>query len=366
MSAFNLPDLGEGLQEAEIVEWHVAPGDTVEAGQTLVSVETDKAVVDIPSPHAGRIGQIHGSVGSQMKVGSPLVEFDSGTREDDGALVGRLPREESEFHTTMSAPSTELPRRVKATPQVRARARDLGIDLANVKATGSNGQVTNADLVGYSQRSEGMTAQPLRGARRAMARNMAQAHAEVAAATVTGEAVVPHWSSETDVTILLVKAAGAAAHIEPALNAWFDAAAMSRTVHDHADVGVAVDTPDGLYAPVLRGVQKRNAAALRDDLERVKSAIAEHTIRPEDLRDPTITVSNFGTIGGHHAALILMPPQVAILGAGAIAERVVPIDGQPAVRQTVPLSLTFDHRVVTGGEAARFLMAVIDELERQS
>jgi pyruvate dehydrogenase E2 component (dihydrolipoamide acetyltransferase) len=363
MSVFRLPDLGEGLHDAEIVEWLVKPGDTVEAGQILASVETDKAVVEIPSPRAAKIARTHGGPGDHIEVGAPLVEFDDGARTDSGALVGRLPTEGAAPRAAAPLHDQPRPPRVKATPAVRARARSLGIDLATVTATGPDGQVTADDLDRASQPSGGGKAEILRGPRRTMARNMALAHAEVATATVTDEAVVPHWTAATDVTILLARAVAAAAKAEPALNAWFDGHAMNRQLHDHVHVGIAMDTPDGLFVPVLRDADSRDAAALRKELERLKAGVMARTIAPDDLRGATVTVSNFGAIGGRHAALILMPPQVAILGAGRVAGRVVAIGGKPAVRPTVPLSLTFDHRAVTGGEAARFLAAIIDMLE---
>jgi 2-oxoisovalerate dehydrogenase E2 component (dihydrolipoyl transacylase) len=366
MSVFKLPDLGEGLHDAEIIEWHVTAGDHVEAGQTLVSVETDKAVVDIPSPWAGTIARTHGDAEEHVNVGAPLVEFVDGDRPDAGALVGRLPADTHGSKTASVAAAPPGQARIKATPAVRAQARRLGIDLASVTATGAEGQVTAADLEGASQTPSppgGPASEPLRGPRRAMARNMARAHAEIAAATVTNDAIVPNWTGQTDVTILLAKAVAAGVLAAPGLNAWFDGHALSRTLHDHVDIGIAMDTEDGLFVPVLRNVAGRGMDELRDDLNRFKTQIAARTISPDDLRGATIALSNFGTIGGRHAALVVMPPQVAILGAGAIAERVVAIGGEPAVRRVLPLSLTFDHRTVTGGEAARFLAACLEVLE---
>lgn len=363
MSTFNLPDLGEGLHEAEIVQWHVAPGDRVEAGQTLVSVETDKAVVDIPAPHAGRIAGIHGEPGGQVAVGEALVEFDDGGREEAAALVGRLPAGGAAPRGGRVESAQPAPARVKATPAVRARAHSLGIDLGTVDATGRDGQVTMADLEGMASAAGGAATTPLCGPRRTMAQNMAKARAEVVPATVTDDALVPSWTAETDVTILLVKAIAAAAMSVPALNAWFDAEALAITRHDHVHVGVAVDTPDGLFVPVLRDADTRSVVELRTELDRLKGEIERRAISRDDLLGPTVTLSNFGLLGGRYAALSLLPPQVAILGAGTAAERVVAKDGQPLVCRTQPLSLTFDHRAVTGAEAARFLAAVRANLE---
>lgn len=363
MSIFNLPDLGEGLHDAEIVEWHVAPGDQVEAGQTLVSVETDKAVVDIPSPHTGRITQIHGEPGCQIEVGAPLVEYGNGGRDESAALVGTLPVNDTVTQTAGKPRSEPEPTRIKATPAVRAKARSLGIDLSAATATGRDGQVTEADLDRIPTEDGAIVSIPLRGPRRAMALNMARAHSEVSPATVTDDAIVPHWTAETDINILLVKAVATAAGIVPALNAWFDGQALTVTQHDHAHVGVAVDTPDGLFVPVLNDADSRSVSELRHDLDRFKDEIATRTISHDNLRGSTITVSNFGAIGGRYAALALVPPQVAILGAGRVADRVVAKGGKPVVCRTQPLSLTFDHRAITGGEAARFLAAIKEYLE---
>jgi pyruvate dehydrogenase E2 component (dihydrolipoamide acetyltransferase) len=363
MSIFNLPDLGEGLHDAEIVEWHVAPDDQVEAGQTLVSVETDKAVVDIPSPHAGRIAQIHGVPGLHVQVGAPLVEFKDGGRDKSAALVGILPADDKVTQRVDSKPARPEETRVKATPAVRAKARSLGIDLSAVTPTGRDGQVTADDLDHIATQDGAVPSAPLRGPRRAMALNMARAQSEVSPATVTDDAIVPQWTAKTDITILLVKAVAKAAGIVPPLNAWFDGPALTVTQHNHVHVGVAVDTPEGLFVPVLRDADTRNVSDLRRDLDRFKNEIAARTISHDDLRGQTITLSNFGTLGGRYAALALLPPQVAILGGGAVADRVVAKDGKPLVCRTQPLSLTFDHRAVTGGEAARFLAAIREYLE---
>lgn len=363
MTVFNLPDLGEGLHDAEIVQWNVAPGDRVEAGQTLVSVETDKAVVDVPSPRAGKIAQIHGEPGHHIEVGAPLVDFDDNGRDDAAALVGKLPADDKVSRPAPATPAGPAPTRTRATPAVRARARSLGIDISEVAPTGREGQVTMADLARLTGDESASLATPLRGPRRAMALNMARAHAEVSPATVTDDAVVPHWTADTDVTILLVEAIARAAGIFPAMNVWFDGEALTVTRHDHVHVGIAVDSPDGLFVPVLRDADTKTPVELRRELDRFKSEIGARTISHDDLRGPTITLSNFGLLGGRYAALALLPPQVAILGAGRVADRVVARDGKPVVCPTQPLSLTFDHRAVTGGEAARFLSAIKEELE---
>jgi pyruvate dehydrogenase E2 component (dihydrolipoamide acetyltransferase) len=367
MKQFRLPDLGEGLTEAEIVTWHVGVGDHVSAGQPLVSVETDKAVVEVPSPRSGRIARRFGEAGELIEIGAVLVEFGEGEAGDTGTVVGEIPKTAAPATAAASSSAggavTGAPG-IKATPAVRALARRHGIDLGIVAPSGEKSQVTKADVERAAKAlAEAGPPQRLRGVRRAMARRMARAQAEVAATTVTDEADVGDWPEAEDTTIRLIRAIAAGCAAEPSLNAWFDGATLSRRLPDKVNIGIATDTPDGLFVPVLRDAGNRDAPDLRRGLEAMKADIKARSVPPEELRGQTITLSNFGTIGGRHAALIVVPPQVAILGAGRIEPRVVAQAGKPVVRRTLPLSLTFDHRAVSGGEAARFLAAVKANLE---
>jgi pyruvate dehydrogenase E2 component (dihydrolipoamide acetyltransferase) len=365
MKTFNLPDLGEGLQEAEIVSWHVGPGDHVVADQPLVSVETDKAVVEVPSPYGGEIAELFGQDGDIIKVGAPLVAFEEGAKTDTGTVVGTITTgaDRAEEATATERGGTAVT--VKATPTVRALARRLGVDLALVSPSGADGVIAAKDVERAAESlKQAGPLEPLRGVRRAMATRMAHAHAEVVPATVSDEADVEAWVNGGDVTIRLVQAIVAACAKEPALNAWYDSQAQGRRLHAKIDLGIAVDTEDGLFVPVLRDVANRDATDLRRGLERMKADILARSIPPEELRGATLTLSNFGTLAGRYASPIVVPPQVAILSAGRIAPRVVAVDGTIAAHRTLPLSLTFDHRVVTGGEAARFLAAAIADLDR--
>ncbi len=195
-----------------------------------------------------------------------------------------------------------------------------------------------------------------------MAQRMAQAHAEVVPATVVEDADVDAWRDGEDITIRLIRAIVAGCRAEPSLNAWYDSTVGGRRLHERIDLGIAVDTRDGLFVPVMRDVGNRDDADLRRGLERMKADIKVRKIPPEELRGATTTLSNFGTLAGRYAAPVVVPPQVAILSAGRVAPRVVALDGRPAVHKTLPLSLTFDHRAVTGGEAARFLAAAVADL----
>lgn len=359
MITFALPDLGEGLEEAEIVAWHVGVGDNVVADQPLVSVETDKAVVEIPSPQAGRIARLVGAPGDVVKVGRPLVQFDDGAPEDAGTVVGAIPTA-----AEASPPRSAKAPHVKAAPAVRALAQRVGVDLTALEGTGPDGTISRADVEAVAGRGAA-TGAALKGPRRAMARNMARAGAVVVPATVSDEADVDAWlTPDADVTLRLLRAIAAGCTAAPALNAWFDAERMSLQRHERIDVGLAIDMGEGLVVPVLPDSANRTADDLRARIQALKSAAAARRLTPDDLRGATITLSNFGTLAGRFAAMVVTPPQVAILGAGRAADRVIAVDGAPAVRRVLPLSLTFDHRAVTGSEAAAFLAAVIADLER--
>ncbi|MFZ5509600.1 MAG: dihydrolipoamide acetyltransferase family protein [Pseudomonadota bacterium] len=363
MKIFKLPDLGEGLQEAEIVEWHVKEGDEVKVDQPLVSVETAKAIVEIPSPYGGRIERLFGRPGEVVHLGAPLVGFE-GEEADAGTVVGHMPvgRQAAE---EAAAPVGRAAPGIKATPAVRALAHRLGVDLAMVTPSGPEGLVTAQDVQRVAKLLEELgPPEPLRGVRRAMAQNMALAHKEVAAATIIDDADIHAWPPGTDITVRLVRALVAGCRAAPELNAWYDGHAGARRLLKKIDVGIAVDTPDGLFVPVLRDVANRDAADLRRGLDRMRADVIARKIPPEELRGYTIILSNFGMIGARYAAPIVMPPTVAILGAGRIRDQVVAVAGAPAVHRILPLSLTFDHRAVTGGEAARFLNEVVADIER--
>ena len=370
MKTFNLPDLGEGLQEAEIVAWHVAVGDRVAADQPLVSVETDKAVIEIPSPQAGRIAKLLARPGEIVEVGAPLAAFEQAA--EAGAVAGEIKAaseaieeeagEEAGEEATVEGPAAAAA--VKATPVARALARRLGVDLAVVGPSGPGGAITAPDVERAAKTpAEAASLEPLRGVRRAMAQRMAQAHAEVAPATVMDEADIDSWRQEADVTIRLIRAVVAGCKAEPSLNAWYDSRAVGRRLHGKIDLGIAVDTEDGLFVPVMRDVGSRDQADLRRGLEAMKANITARTVPPEELRGATITLSNFGTLAGRYAVPVVVPPQVAILSAGRSAPRVIAVKGKAVIHRMLPLSLTFDHRAVSGAEAARFVGAAIADLE---
>ncbi|MFT3904724.1 MAG: dihydrolipoamide acetyltransferase family protein [Steroidobacteraceae bacterium] len=390
MTIFKLPDLGEGLSDAEILRWHVKVGDTIAVDQPMLSVETAKAVVEVPAPQSGVIKALHGEPGERIETGAPLVEFVSdapagaatpAAGSDSGTVVGHMPSgEETEYTTAARAAGVAAAfTRIQAVPAARALARSLGVDLAQVAGTGRDGLITLEDVIaaglpeGATTRGSTMRLPPidpddgdvqqLRSLRRAMAQSMALARDSVMECSVFDDADLHGWPVGTDYTVRVIRAIGVACKVEPGLNAWYDSKAQSRRLFDHVDVGLAVDTPDGLLVPVLRDVGRLSAGQLRSELNRLKVAARERTVTSEELRHFTFMLSNFGMMAGRYATPVVVPPAVAILGTGRVRDDVVAIHGQVAVHKRMPLSLTFDHRVVTGGEAVRFLGALIADLE---
>jgi pyruvate dehydrogenase E2 component (dihydrolipoamide acetyltransferase) len=368
MSVFKLPDLGEGLQEAEITEWHANVGDEVQVDAPLLSVETAKAIVEIPSPEAGRIVKRWGEPGEVLPIGAPLVEFESADARngggDAGTVVGQVEASDR-VANEMPAAVGKAATGIKAVPAVRALARRLEVDLTVVTPTGANDTITADDVKRVARIfKEVGPLVALRGARRAMAASMSQAHAEVVAVTVVEDADVTAWPARENPMLRLIRSIVAACEVQPELNAWYDGHAVGRRILAKIDLGIAMDSDDGLFVPVLRDVGNRGMDDLRRGLDAIKADVLARSIPPDQMRGHTFTLSNFGTFGGRYADPIVVPPTVAILGAGRIRDAVMAVDGAPAVRRCLPLSLSFDHRAITGGEATRFLMAAIRDLER--
>ncbi|MCO6059947.1 2-oxo acid dehydrogenase subunit E2 [Pseudomonas sp. MOB-449] len=367
MKYFKLPDLGEGLQEAEIVEWHVKVGDSVKADQLLVSVETAKALVDIPAPHDGVVAKTFGNEGDILHVGEPLLGYE-GEDADAGTVVGRLEgggNAQADSFFIGAAPSTREHMAPRATPAVRQLARQMGVELAALAGSGPDGLVTRADVEQAAQSArDSFGGERLRGVRRSMAINMARSHVEVVPVTLFGDADLHRWPEARDPLIRLGKAIAAACEVVPILNSWFDGRALSIRQHDKLDLGIAVDTPDGLFVPVLRNVGGRSADDLKEGMSRLRADVKARSIPPQEMMGATLTLSNFGTLFGRYANPVVVPPQVAIIGAGGIRDEVVAWQGKVEIHPVLPLSLTFDHRAVTGGEAARFLKALVQALEQ--
>jgi len=371
MKIFHLPDLGEGLAEAEIHEWYVKEGDTVKLDQPMVSMETAKAVVDVPAPQAGKILKLYGKQGDIIPTHSPLVEFENGEEsasKDKGTVVGSLEEGSALWNECTPTMSTEkkTAASAKAMPAVRVLAKQLNVDLNAIIPTGPQGQITAEDVkkaaASSSHSMDNM--EMLHGVRRSMAMIMTQSHQEVVPVTIMEDADVTSISS--DFTVRLIRAMAAAAHAEPSLNAWYNGKKMERALHDEVNMGLAMDTEEGLFVPVLKQANNKNAKDLRTEIDEFKKTVRSRTILPSDLQGATITLSNFGTIAGRYANPIIVPPTVAILGCGKLRDEVRVREGAMIIRRIAPLSLTFDHRAVTGGEATRFLATVIQQLEKDT
>lgn len=375
MRYFRLPDLGEGLQEAEIVEWHVAVGETVAVDQLLVSVETAKAIVDVPSPLAGRLLHCFAQVGDTVHIGEPLVEFattdddqpETGGRvADNGTVVGDMPLAEqvSDDHFALAQQHSEGGLKTRVTPSVRALARRLNVNLDQLSGTGEQGRITAADVEKAGRLNQQLgQAQRLTGVRKQMALNMARAQSQVVPVTLFDEADVSQWDDHEDTTVRLVVAIAEACRRVPELNVWYDGEQQTRRLIDYVDLGIAVDTEHGLFVPVLRDIASRETTDLRSGLDRLKADVTARTIPPAELQGATFTLSNYGALAGRYGTPVVLPPQAGILGAGRVVEKAMVSMGELFAGKALPLSLTFDHRVVTGGEAARFMAAVIDSLQ---
>jgi 2-oxoisovalerate dehydrogenase E2 component (dihydrolipoyl transacylase) len=375
MSIFHLPDLGEGLAEAEIHEWFVKVGDTVKVDQPLVSMETAKAVVEVPSPEAGKIKKLYGKNGDIIQTHAPLVEFEGtgnadAPRKDKGTVVGNL--EESatllDEGEIVIGTTKKTNTNIKAMPAVRTLAKQLNVDLASITPSGKSGEITLEDVKNASSGSSSKNklsgnVEVLHGVRRIMAQAMSQSHQEVVPVTIIDDADVTTILKHGDFTIRLIQAVVAGVKAEPALNVWFDGKHLERCIHSDINIGLAMDTQEGLFVPVLKKVSEQSTEDLRNKINEYKSSVKNRSIAPSDLQGATITLSNFGTIAGRYANPIIVPPMVAILGCGKLREEAVVRSGEIVIRTIAPLSLTFDHRAATGGEATRFLAAVIKYLE---
>lgn len=372
MKIFHLPDLGEGLAEAEINEWYIKVGDIVQVDQPMVSMETAKAVVDVPAPQAGKITKLYGKKGDIIPTHAPLVEFEGGeeaVRKDKGTVVGNL--EESttlleESNIIIGAATTQAAG-VKVMPAVRALAQQLKVDLTTLTPSGPRGQITLDDVKNAAVQSAPRltgNVEALHGVRRAMAAAMTQSHQEVVGVTVVEDADVTGATRRTDLTSILIQAMVAGVQAEPALNAWYDGKNKERCLHEKINLGLAMDSHEGLFVPVLKDVAGKTISELRSMIDNFKRAVRGRTIPPSDLHGATISLTNFGTIAGRYANPVIVLPMVAILGCGKLRDEVKMHAGNIEVRRIMPLSLTFDHRAVTGGEATRFLATVIKYLEQ--
>jgi pyruvate/2-oxoglutarate dehydrogenase complex dihydrolipoamide acyltransferase (E2) component len=362
---FKLPDLGEGLTEGEIARWLVAEGQEIGEDDPLVEIQTDKTTVEIPSPAAGKVARILVGEGETVPVGTVLVVIGG-----DGAAPPEVeqPREPAPHQDVSRVRPRSGPEgRVRATPLIRKLAQELGVDLAAVTGTGPRGRVTEEDVRAASatsgvrpQTSPEGTREPLRGVRRLIADHMARAHAEVPPVT---------WVEECDfgaidlkrIVPLTLKAVAEALKEVPELNARLEGDEI--VYLDRYDLGVAVQTEQGLVVPVVRDCDSRSVDELAADVERLAGAARAGSLKPDELRGSTFTVTSAGKLGGLLTTPIVNYPETGILSIGRVAERPVVREGEIVARKIGTIAVTFDHRVVDGARAAEFGLTVIKRLE---
>ena len=411
---FRLPDIGEGLTEAEIVRWLIAEGDSVDADQPIVEVETDKAVVEIPSPYEGIVLLHGGAEGDTIEVGAMLVVI--GEKDDDiGAkpvveasvaapIVGTL-IEEAEVIESGPGSVTPTTTSVKALPIVRKLARDAGLDLETVTGTGMGGRITREDVESEiaalspdsppsktvsspgpeatledvstsSARPEGAPQtderRPMSRLRRTIAANMSKSWAEVPHVTTFDDidatrllevraALSERHDTKVSIEALLVRAVLPALDAFPEFNATLEGDDL--LVHASHHVGIAVDTPDGLLVAVIRDADSKGVLDISTEVDRLGEGARERKLSPDELMGQTFTVSNIGAVGGGHGTPIVPPGTTAILSIGRAKSRPVVSDGEVVVAPVMPLSLSYDHRVIDGGLGRRFMALLIENLE---
>ena len=392
---FNFPDVGEGIHEGRVVEWLVAEGDTVAEDQALVKVETDKAVVELPSPHAGTVLRLHAAADADIVVGDPLVTI--------GEAGEELPEDfapAAEAAPAMAPTEVETPapvaggRRPLATPRTRALARKLGVDLQTIQGSGSGGRITDEDV---ERAAEGgapaapapqvapvgtVTATidgevervPITHLRKTIARAMRTAAHTAAHVTHVDEADVtdllahyrrakPVIEERTGVRFtllpLFIKALVATLQQHPIFNASVDEERGEIIYKKYYNIGVAVDTPEGLIVPVIRDADRKDlvelAAEVADKAERARS----RQLGLDELKGGSCTITNIGPLGGIFATPIINVPELAIVGLHAIKERPEVVDGEIAIRKMMYLSVSFDHRYIDGAEGARFMSDMV-------
>ena len=362
---FKLPDLGEGLTEGEIARWLVAEGQELAEDDPLVEIATDKTTVEIPSPAAGTVTKILVGEGEVVPVGTVLVVI-GGDGTEPEAREPETPRPEPAAAPAASVYQSQA--RVQATPVVRRIAQELGVDLASLSGTGPNGRITEDDVRAAAEGelvsdrhkpSEGRR-EPVRGVRRQIVEHLTRAHQEIPAVTFVEEADF----TGVDVKLLLplvLKATAASLQEFPELNARLEGDEI--VYLDRCDLGVAVQTDQGLVVPVVRSCDSQPLEAIAAEVDRLAEAARAGTLKPDELRNGTFTVTSAGKLGGVFVTPLVNHPEVGILGVHRIGPRPVVRDGEVVVRQIGNVSVTFDHRVVDGARAAAFTLDVIARLE---
>lgn len=411
---FNFPDIGEGLDEGTILEWYVAKGQQIKSGDPLVKMETDKVVTDIPSPKTGTLSMLYGKIGEVIHVGNPLVEIDiEGVEgaaaveeqkktqlevvEEEGAgVVGTLEvagnnaylPSSNEGATSQPVAMEKNTKKILATPVARAYAKEFNVDINRITGTGPGGRVMKEDIKNYFESSkriednakvvpqlptDRITYQPLTQIRKTIAKNMTTSKHTAVHMTVHEEVEISELMrvrekfkkqfADKDIKLsylpFVLKAVALALKKHPTLNAELDLEGNRMVFKNYVNIGIAVDTEDGLVVPVIRDVDQLTIAELAQKVMEIAEKGRTRQLSLNDMKDGTFTVTNYGSIGGLYAVPVINYPQAAILGIGRLFEKPI-FKGTEVVKGSFfPLSLSVDHRIVDGGETTRFINTVI-------
>ena len=419
---FKFPDVGEGIHEGEIVKWLVKEGDKVKADAPLGEIETDKAIVEMPSPKTGTILKIHVQAGGVIHVGEVMVTIlEEGESAEDGkkhleqkasatssapytgSVVGFVEeaKEVSPIYGSQShAQSSQQPAAPQATPAVRNMAKQLNVDLNSVKGTGPGGRITIEDVQKAGKGAPVQTAQAvpaespgfkkvrkydffgyvdriqLKGIKKATANKMAESIFTAAQLTNMHEAdVTDLWALREKeksnyekegikLTLMpyIVKAVAASLIQHHNLNASLEGEEI--VLKKYYNIGVAVDSDDGLFVPVVKGAQNKDVKTIAQDIQKMANDVQTRKVNMMDLKGGTFTISNLGSVGVGFFTPIINYPESALLGVGRMAEKPVVRNGKIEIRKILPLSLTYDHRIIDGAQAARFALELIRRLEK--
>ena len=385
---FKFPDVGEGITEGEIVRWLVKEGDDIKADQAIAEIETDKAIVEMPSPYAGTVLKLHFKEKDIVKVGAVLITVgEKGEAVSEAAPAPTVQPAEMAVAAAAARPAGAEAGELLATPKIRKLAQELGVNLQSVQGTGLQGRIIEEDVRAAKEKAGQAPAKPaikiktkfdfygsierlpLRGVRRATAKRMAE--------SVSKAAHVTHFD-EVDATVLesvreqmkpeaaaknvkltylpfIVKALIAALKLHPLLNATLDDEEEEIIIKKYYNIGIAVDIPDGLIVPVVKAADQKSVFDLAQEIQNLAEAARARSLDLADLKGGTFSVTNVGMIGGEAATPIINYPEVAILATMKITDRVRAENGRVTIKKTLPLCLSFDHRVIDGAEAARFM-----------
>jgi pyruvate/2-oxoglutarate dehydrogenase complex dihydrolipoamide acyltransferase (E2) component len=412
---FKFPDVGEGIHEGKVVQWLVAEGDSVETDQPLVKVETDKAVVELPAPEAGAVLKLHVSEGQVVTVGEPLVSLgEAGEKPAQAAATGEAvvpeptkdKRDKPSQEEAPTAPSSAEKMRQRlmrppATPHTRALARELGVDLESVKGTGPGGRIADDDVErAYRGEKAASRAEPAPVSQKPHAAvpsvsperpereervPMTHLRKVISDAMTTSKRTSAHVThvDEADVTDLVayyqalkgevqekwgvrltllpffVKSLTAALKDHPLLNASLDEEHGEIVLKHYYNIGIAVDTSEGLIVPVVKDADQKSIVTLAGEISDLAERARNRTLNLDEIKGATCTITNVGPLGGVFATPIIHQPELAILGLHAIKDRTAVVDGEIAIRKLMYLSISFDHRVIDGAEAARFMTDLV-------